>query len=123
MQKGSLLMTFKIQSEKDADRFEAIEQARWITGGDYCVLDTETTGLINAEMCQIAILHSDGTEFKSLIKPTVKIEPGAEAGERRGGSVGDAVGERKEEASNGDDGVLAGPRPMTTRSKQAGKKN
>lgn len=69
----------KTQEEKQADRFEAIEQARWVTGGDYCVIDTETTGLTNAEMCQIAILHSDGLEFKSLVKPTVRIEPGAES--------------------------------------------
>lgn len=72
-------MVVKTQEEKQADKFRAIEEARWIVGGDYAILDTETTGLHNAQICQIAILHSDGREFKSLIKPTVPIEPGAEA--------------------------------------------
>lgn len=69
----------KTQAEKDADRFRAIEEARWILGGDYCILDTETTGLKNAQACQIAILHSDGFSLKSLVKPTIPIEPGAQA--------------------------------------------
>jgi DNA polymerase-3 subunit epsilon len=30
-------------------------------------------------MCQIAILHSDGNKYKSLVKPTIPIEAGASA--------------------------------------------
>lgn len=73
------IMVIKTQEEKDADRLHAIEQARWVIGGDYCVIDTETTGLKNAQACQIALLGSDGFSFKSLVKPTISIEPEAQA--------------------------------------------
>lgn len=59
------------------DRDKAISDARWILMNKYFVLDTETTGLNNAEMCQIAIVYSDGNKYKSLVKPTVPIEEGA----------------------------------------------
>lgn len=67
----------KTPEEMIEDRDDAINEARWILNHDYFVLDTETTGLKNAEMCQLAIYKRDGTTFKSLVKPTVPIEPGA----------------------------------------------
>jgi DNA polymerase III subunit epsilon len=67
----------KTQEEKMKDRDTAIMDARDIVSHPYFVLDTETTGLKNAQMCQIAILHSDGRQFKSLVHPTIPIEPGA----------------------------------------------
>lgn len=63
--------------DKVADRDKAISDARWILMNKYFVLDTETTGLTDSQMCQIAILHGDGTQYKSLVKPTIPIEPGA----------------------------------------------
>lgn len=45
-----------------------------IKSGDYVILDTETTGLNNGEICQIAIIDSDGyTLLNSLVKPTCSI--------------------------------------------------
>lgn len=69
----------KTEEEKIKDRDWAINEARWVMNHDYYVLDTETTGLNNAQMCQLAILHRDGREFKSLVKPTIPIESGAMA--------------------------------------------
>jgi DNA polymerase-3 subunit epsilon len=69
----------KTNEEMIADRDQAIKSAREILASPYVVIDTETTGLNNAQMCQIAILHSGGKQFKSLVKPTVPIESGAEA--------------------------------------------
>lgn len=59
------------------DKDEAIKLARWILLNEYCVIDTETTGIQNAEMVQIAILHSNGYQYKSMVKPSKPIEPGA----------------------------------------------
>jgi DNA polymerase-3 subunit epsilon len=67
----------KTKEEIIGDRDKAIRDARYILQNPYFILDTETTGLTNAQMCQIAILKSDGTQFKSLVKPTIHIEPGA----------------------------------------------
>ena len=67
----------KSNEEKLKDRDQAISDARWILMNPYFIVDTETTGLNNAQMCQIAIVKSDGTQYKSLIKPTVPIEKGA----------------------------------------------
>lgn len=50
-----------------------------LRGGDYLILDTETTGLDRrAEICQIAIIDSSGqTLLDTLVKPTLDIPPGA----------------------------------------------
>lgn len=45
---------------------------------DWCILDTETTGLKAAEICQIAIIDGQGkTLLDSLVKPTKRIGRGA----------------------------------------------
>lgn len=67
----------KTKEEKIKDYNEAISTARWIEMNDYFIIDTETTGLQNQQMCQIAILKSDGTQYKSLVKPTIPISPDA----------------------------------------------
>jgi DNA polymerase III subunit epsilon len=69
----------RTKKEIITDRDKAIERARWIVAQDYCIIDTETTGLVNPEMCQIAILHSDGHIYKTLVRPSKLIEPGATA--------------------------------------------
>lgn len=67
----------KTESEIIADRDQAILAARAIIQNHYFILDTETTGLNNAQMCQLAVLQDDGFQFKSLVKPTIPIEAGA----------------------------------------------
>ena len=69
----------KTQEQKIIDRDQAIIDAREILNHPYVVLDTETTGLNNAQMCQIALLQSNGLQYKSLVKPTIPIEAGAAA--------------------------------------------
>ncbi len=69
----------KTKEEKIIDRDKAIKDARWILNNRYFILDTETTGLKNAQMCQIAIVYSDNRKYKSLVKPTIPIEAGATA--------------------------------------------
>lgn len=59
------------------DRDSAISQARWILMNPYFIIDTETTGLNDAQMCQLAVIRSDGAAYKSLVKPTIPIEAGA----------------------------------------------
>jgi DNA polymerase III epsilon subunit-like protein len=67
-------MTLPTTEEKVRDRDQAIKDARFILNNKYFILDTETTGLETfAEICQIAIISSDGNKYKSLIKPTVHI--------------------------------------------------
>jgi DNA polymerase-3 subunit epsilon len=51
-----------------------------IRAGDFLVLDTETTGLDNAEICSIAIIDSSGTVLlDSLVKTRYQIPAGATA--------------------------------------------
>lgn len=52
-----------------------------IKSGDYLILDTETTGLgSDAEICQIAIINSDGnTLLDTLVKPVKPIPSDATA--------------------------------------------
>lgn len=68
-----------MNAKRIEDHNEAIREAIWILNHKYFILDTETTGLTKPEMCQVAIRYYDGEEFKSLIRPTAKIEPGATA--------------------------------------------
>lgn len=58
-------------------RSNAIQKARYILSCPYFILDTETTGLLNAEICQLAVLKSDGNKYITLVKPTKLIENGA----------------------------------------------
>ena len=57
-------------------KFETFEEI--IKANNFIVLDTETTGLHNAEMCSIGILSSDGTTLlDTLVKPAKAIPPDA----------------------------------------------
>lgn len=55
----------------DENRLEARVWAQWmLTLPDLLILDTETTGLGNAEIVEIAVIDREGgTQFNSLIKP------------------------------------------------------
>lgn len=45
-----------------------------VRGNDFVVLDTETTGVLDAEICQIAIIDSNGNELlNTLVKPSKPI--------------------------------------------------
>ncbi|PSB00506.1 3'-5' exonuclease [Merismopedia glauca] len=73
-----------MQPDLDLDKFQAYEWANKLISGDYgdwCVLDSETTGLGDkAEIIELSIISKYGsTIFDSLIKPTVAVEPGARA--------------------------------------------
>jgi len=63
------------------DENEAIVWARkFVADPDSLVLDTETTGLRDPQIVEIAILNLQGEIlFHSLVKPAKEIEPGAEA--------------------------------------------
>lgn len=57
------------------DAFKAMAQ-----GGDYVILDTETTGLERGEIVQIALIDADGTVLlDTLVKPVNAIPPEATA--------------------------------------------
>lgn len=46
---------------------------------DWCILDTETTGL-SGQVLELSIVGHDGsTLFDSLVKPTIPVEPGAQS--------------------------------------------
>ncbi|MBD1836157.1 3'-5' exonuclease [Cyanobacteria bacterium FACHB-472] len=63
-------------SQRNSDKERAIEWARsLLQRKDWCVLDTETTGLeSNSEICQIALTDSSGSPLmNTLVKPTVPI--------------------------------------------------
>lgn len=58
------------------DELEVIQWARNVLSKkeNYLILDTETTGLGNAEIVQIAVINLDGEVFlNTLVKPTVSI--------------------------------------------------
>lgn len=62
-----------------SDRLAAAQWARQILSVNPLILDTETTGLDGkAEVCQVAIINSDGaTLLDTLVKPTYPIPVGA----------------------------------------------
>lgn len=66
-------------NQREYDKDIAILTARLIASGKYIVIDTETTGLTEAEVCQIAWVLEDGQRFVHLVKPTKTIEPGAQS--------------------------------------------
>ena len=59
------------------DRDNAIKLARKIIEAPFVVLDTETTGLREPLACSIALVNELGDVWKSLVKPSKQIEPGA----------------------------------------------
>lgn len=61
------------------DQQKAAKWAFDLLQTDFCVLDTETTGLSSvAEICQIAVVDRlSQTLLDTLVKPTVSVEPGA----------------------------------------------
>jgi DNA polymerase III subunit epsilon len=64
------------------DQKVASEWAESLLARDnWCILDTETTGLGNdAQICQIAAIAPNGEKLlNELVKPTISIEPGASA--------------------------------------------
>ncbi len=63
----------------DSDRDRAILWARGlIAAGDFVILDSETTGLYEAEMVQLAVIDPAGeTLLDTLLKPSIPIEAGA----------------------------------------------
>ncbi len=63
----------------DADRDKAILWARGlIASGDFVILDSETTGLYEAEMVQLAVIDAAGDVLlDTLVKPGIPIEAGA----------------------------------------------
>jgi DNA polymerase III epsilon subunit-like protein len=68
----------------NSDKFQAYQWANELISGaygDWCVLDSETTGLeSDAEIIELAIISKYGsTLFNSLTKPTVPVESGARA--------------------------------------------
>lgn len=69
-------MTKTTVSDADAPILWAREL---LQADDFCILDTETTGLENTdEICQIALIDSVGNPLlNSLVKPTVPIHPNA----------------------------------------------
>lgn len=56
---------------------ESIIWAKKMLEGNFCILDTETTGLNNAEIVQIGIVTSTGEEYQRLVKPTTEISESA----------------------------------------------
>lgn len=61
--------TFDSEFVETLDGFKAM-----VSAGDFVVLDTETTGLHDGEICQIAIVNSDGTVLlDTLVKTTQPI--------------------------------------------------
>lgn len=66
--------------EKEFDAAQATIEDFYelVRGNDFVVLDTETTGILDAEICQIAIIDSDGNELlNTLVKPSQPIPEGA----------------------------------------------
>lgn len=72
-------MTAPTATERAAARAAACQWARdLLAATDWVILDSETTGLHDAEFVQLAIVdHTGAVLFDSLIKPDGEIEPGA----------------------------------------------
>jgi DNA polymerase-3 subunit epsilon len=58
---------------------DAILQAREVLKGRYLVVDTETTGLVDPEVCQLAYVLEDAKYFDTYVKPQKPISPEATA--------------------------------------------
>jgi DNA polymerase-3 subunit epsilon len=70
-----------MQPDYEKDKRRACQWARdLIEGGNFVILDTETTGLENARICQIGILAANGRVLlDALVNPRRPIEAGAMA--------------------------------------------
>lgn len=70
--------------ETDTEKTDQQAAAQWakklLNRDDWVLLDTETTGLNNAEVVQIGIMnHCGETLLDSFVKPTISIPPAASA--------------------------------------------
>lgn len=74
-------MTAPSAAERAEHRVEVRQWARnLLASTDWVILDSETTGLHDAEFVQLAIIdHAGAVLFDSLLKPSCEIEPGAAA--------------------------------------------
>jgi DNA polymerase III subunit epsilon len=66
--------------ERQEDRVNAISWAQNLLASpsDYCILDTETTGLDTPDICSIAIIDLTGEVLlDTLVKPTLPVEDSA----------------------------------------------
>jgi DNA polymerase III subunit epsilon len=62
------------------DKLKATEWARELLAREFIILDTETTGIKEPEICQIAIIdHNANTLLNTLVKPNKPIESKAQA--------------------------------------------
>lgn len=61
-------------NQREYDRDTAILTARLITSNKYIVIDTETTGLVEPEACQVAWVTETGERFGTFVKPSKEIE-------------------------------------------------
>jgi len=60
------------------DKADAISWARRLAERQFLVLDTETTGLYDAQALQIAVINQDGEPmWETLVMPTCEISEGA----------------------------------------------
>ena len=66
---------FQFDNFIDVDRVRVVKWARkQLTRDNWAILDTETTGLYNAEIVEIAIIDNTGKPLlNTLIKPTIGI--------------------------------------------------
>lgn len=71
-------MTYSVNMNPDADNVTAFLEM--VRRNDFVVLDTETTGLNDGEIVQVAIIDSKGEVLlDTLVKPTLPIPPDATA--------------------------------------------
>lgn len=71
-------MTYSVDMNPDADNLTAFLEM--VRRNDFVVLDTETTGLYDGEIVQVAIIDSKGEVLlDTLVKPTLPIPPDATA--------------------------------------------
>ncbi len=67
-------------SEHDREKLDIAKWAGGLLDGGCLILDTETTGLHDGEIVQVAVIDSDGDVlFDQLVKPVNPIPPGATA--------------------------------------------
>ena len=65
---------------RELERYQVAQWARQMVEGNALILDTETTGLNDGEIVQIAVINSRGAVMlDTLVKPVMPIPPGATA--------------------------------------------
>jgi DNA polymerase III subunit epsilon len=69
--------------ERKLERRVVVEWAHKLLSSEpeqFCIIDTETTGLKQPDICSIAVVSGTGEVlFDTLVKPNVPVEPGARA--------------------------------------------